>query len=649
MKKFRESFSAQLSVFVALLASLIFVICYATNFYYSRKAIKEEAERLAMCELDNTVLRISNILSSVEMCANNMHPFIIRHLEEPDSMYTYARMIVENNPMLTGCSLAFEPEYFEKYGQFFSVYAGREDNGTISVEQEGSEKYDYHHMDWYQIPKLLNTTYWTDPFNDVYENPETGKVQIEQICSYSVPIHDKKGEFVGVMSLDINQQWLSKIMNMMKPFPNSHTIVLGRGGVYLVHPDSSIIGKETIFTETLEGGMPAIKKVGELMTEGKRGMIAMSGENVTGGDDSYVFYTPLKRVGWSMGIVCPENDIYGGYNQLKMLLVIMTAVGIFLMMVVCIIVIRTRVHPLERLAHSANIIAHGNFNGEIPVIKGDDEIAMLSRAFRDMQHSLVDYIEELKTTTANKERIEGELRIAHDIQMGMIPKIFPPFPDRNDIDIYASLQPAKEVGGDLYDFLILDEKFYFAIGDVSGKGVPASLLMAVCRNLFRTVAGQGLTPQQIVRSINDTMGESNESGMFITLFVGVIDLKTGHLSFCNAGHNPPVIIDRNGKASFMELVPNIPAGLFDGFDFEAQEYPSVDGVTLFLYTDGLTEAENKAKKLYGDEHLIEFLTDKNSMTAKSIVESAEESVSAHADGAEQSDDLTIMAIKIKKS
>ena len=137
--------------------------------------------------------------------------------------------------------------------------------------------------------------------------------------------------------------------------------------------------------------------------------------------------------------------------------------------------------------------------------------------------------------------------------------------------------------------------------------------------------------------------------MFITLFVGVIDLKTGHLSFCNAGHNPPVIIDRNGKASFMELVPNIPAGLFDGFDFEAQEYPSVDGVTLFLYTDGLTEAENKAKKLYGDEHLIEFLTDKNSMTAKSIVESAEESVSAHADGAEQSDDLTIMAIKIKKS
>ena len=646
MKKFRESFAAQLSVFVALLASLIFFVNFATNFYYSRQAIKDEAEKLAMCELDNTVLRLNNILNTVENSANNMYPFITRHLADADSMYAYARMIVENNPVLTGCSLAFEPEHFKNKGHYYSIYAGREEDGSITIEQEGSKTYDYHYLDWYQIPKLLNSPYWTDPYNDVYEDPETGKLQIEQIFSYSMPIHDKQGNFVGVMALDIDQQWLSKIINNMKPYPNSHTIALGRGGVYLVHPDSTIIGNETIFTETLEGDFPEIRTVGELMTSAKRGMYAVSGENVTGGEDSYVFYTPLKRVGWSIGIVCPEGDIFGGYNRLKMWLIVMMAVGIFLMMVVCILVIRKRVHPLERLARSANVIARGNFDKEVPVIRGDDEIALLSRAFRDMQHSLVDYIEELKTTTANKERIEGELRIAHDIQMGMIPKIFPPYPDRKDIDIYASLTPAKEVGGDLYDFLILGEKFYFVIGDVSGKGIPASLLMAVCRNLFRTVAAQGLTPQQIVRSINDTMGESNESGMFITLFVGVIDLATGHLSFCNAGHNPPVIIPSDGKPAFMDLVPNIPAGLFDGFDFEAQEYPSVDGVTLFLYTDGLTEAENKSQELFGDNHLIDILTGKHHLLAKDLVELASNSVVAHANGAEQSDDLTIMVIRI---
>ena len=142
------------------------------------------------------------------------------------------------------------------------------------------------------------------------------------------------------------------------------------------------------------------------------------------------------------------------------------------------------------------------------------------------------------------------------------------------------------------------------------------------------------------------MGESNESGMFITLFVGVIDLATGHLSFCNAGHNPPVIIPSDGKPAFMDLVPNIPAGLFDGFDFEAQEYPSVDGVTLFLYTDGLTEAENKSQELFGDDHLIDILTGKHHLLAKDLVELASNSVVAHANGAEQSDDLTIMVIRI---
>ena len=157
-----------------------------------------------MCELDNTVLRLNNILNTVENSANNMYPFITRHLADADSMYAYARMIVENNPVLTGCSLAFEPEHFKNKGHYYSIYAGREEDGSITIEQEGSKTYDYHYLDWYQIPKLLNSPYWTDPYNDVYEDPETGKLQIEQIFSYSMPIHDKQGNFVGVMALDLS-------------------------------------------------------------------------------------------------------------------------------------------------------------------------------------------------------------------------------------------------------------------------------------------------------------------------------------------------------------------------------------------------------------------------------------------------------------
>lgn len=644
MKKFRESFSAQLSVFVALLAAFVFIVAFGINFYYSRKEIKIEAEQNALCQLDNTVLRMSNILNSVENAANNMLPFVLRNMHTPDSMFSYTKLLLQNNPYIMGCSVSFEPYFYKDKGKYFSAYSCVMGD-RIYTEQEGSDNYQYHSMDWYQIPKLLNMPYWSDPYIDVVD--EFDDIVIgDRMCTYSVPFNDLNGNFAGVLSVDISQKMLSQLVSTLRPYPNSHTFALGRGGVFLVHPDTSKLLKYTIFTETLEEERPQITALGKAMVDGKRGMMSLSGEDVISGEDSYVFYTPLRRVGWSVGIVCPESDVFAGYNRLKMLLIVVIAIGIFVMMVVCIFIIRRRVVPLERLAHSANIIAKGNFTQKVPVIKSNDEIGCLSRAFRNMQDSLVEYIEELKTTTAKKERIEGELRIAHDIQMGMIPTIFPTSPEHKDIDAFASLKPAKEVGGDLYDFMLIDRKFYFVIGDVSGKGVPASIIMAVCSHLFRTVAGRGLTPSQMVSSINDTMSEGNDNSMFVTLFVGVVDLATGHLMFCNAGHNPPVLVDNGGEAKFMDVCPNIPVGLFSGFDYVEQEKESIDNCQLFLYTDGLTEAENVDKELFGDDRLLEGLKGAVGRMAKDVVEDIEKMVASHAAGAEQSDDLTMMAINI---
>jgi sigma-B regulation protein RsbU (phosphoserine phosphatase) len=257
-------------------------------------------------------------------------------------------------------------------------------------------------------------------------------------------------------------------------------------------------------------------------------------------------------------------------------------------------------------------------------------------------------MDELKKTTASKERIESELRIARSIQMGMVPKIFPPFPEREDVDLYATLIPAKEVGGDLYDFFIEGEKLYFIVGDVSGKGVPASLVMAVTCRLFRTLAAHFHTPAEIVMALNDTLAENNESNMFCTAFMGVLDLKTGKLKYCNAGHNAPVIIAPTGEVKFMEVTPNLPLGLFGGFPYTGQEYDITQGASLFLYTDGVTEAENKENALYSDERLLELLAKQRNNMPCTIVDAVLNDVNKHADGAEQSDDITIMCIVNKK-
>ena len=254
--------------------------------------------------------------------------------------------------------------------------------------------------------------------------------------------------------------------------------------------------------------------------------------------------------------------------------------------------------------------------------------------------------DQLEETTAAKERIESDLRIARDIQRSMVPSTFP---DRPDLDLYASMTPAREVGGDLYGYLLQDDKLYFALGDVSGKGVPASLFMAQATRLFRTLAAQQMMPAEICTRINDALsGEDNEAGMFVTMFMGLVDLKTGHLDFCNAGHNPPVLVE-SGKAAFVEMLPNAPIGLWPGMQYEGEELQSIMDMPLFVYSDGLNEAENRQQEQFSDERLVEILERTPFESSKQMIELLSTEVEKHRDGAEPNDDLTMLCVRVLRT
>ena len=251
--------------------------------------------------------------------------------------------------------------------------------------------------------------------------------------------------------------------------------------------------------------------------------------------------------------------------------------------------------------------------------------------------------DQLEETTTAKERIESELRIARDIQMSMVPSIFPEY---EGLDMYASMTPAKEVGGDLYGYILQGDRLYFAVGDVSGKGVPASLFMAQATRLFRTLATQGMMPAEICTRMNDALsGEDNVNGMFVTFFLGLIDLKTGHLDFCNAGHNPPVIGGGENHGDFLDMLPNAPIGLWPGLEFEGEELDNIKGRPLFIYTDGLNEAENKQQEQFSDERLLDILRSTKFDSAYQVIETLKAEVEKHRNGAEPNDDLTMMCIR----
>ena len=268
-----------------------------------------------------------------------------------------------------------------------------------------------------------------------------------------------------------------------------------------------------------------------------------------------------------------------------------------------------------------------------------------ARRLKKAHNELLVAYDQLEETTTAKERIESDLRIARNIQMGMVPHTFP---QRDDVDLYASMTPAKEVGGDLYGYYLTGDKLYFALGDVSGKGVPASLFMAQATRLFRTLAAQEMMPAEIATRINDALsGEDNETSMFVTMFLGLVDLKTGHLDFCNAGHNPPVLIG-DGTTEFVEMIPNCPIGLWPDFEFEGEEIEDITNRPLFVYTDGLNEAENRQQEQFTDERLLEILQTTPFESSQQTVEMLREQVEAHRDGAEPNDDLTMLCVKVKK-
>jgi len=641
IEHYRSSLPRSLSLLAVLLASVVFFAALAFMFDQAREAVKREAMERATQILDNTVQRADNILSNAETATANTLWQIKRQLHQKDSMVVYATAFMKSNPMMEGCSIAFEPYFFEQQGRYFSMYVGKEEDGSLITAIEGSASYEYFYMDWYQLPKLLDRPAWTDPFLDVDIDIDN---EAKMIVSYGMPIKDDAGKYVGTLSTDISLSWLSQTISAVKPYPNSYSIMLGRNGTYFVHPDTSKLLYESIFTETLENDNPDRLALGQAMVRGEEGVR----QAVVDGEHCYMFYKPLGTTGWSVAIVCPEKDILSGFHRLQNAVITIFILGILIMLLVMGRIIRRQLKPLETLAAQTEVIANGDFSQVIPYDGRTDEIGRLEQSFTHMQHSLVSYIDQVKRSVAAKASLENELKVASDIQMSMVPRIFPPFPDRDDIDLYASMTPAKEVGGDLYDFFVQDNRLYFCVGDVSGKGVPASLLMAVTRNLFRVIAQQGYTPSEIATKINHALSEDNEQGMFVTMFIGMADLETGRMDFCNCGHNPPVICIPGEPARFLSMqYVNIALGMMDGMEFQGETLPDIRGQRLLIYTDGLNEAENPSFELFGNDRLIETMNHVGGKPSRVVIEEMLEVVEKHRAGAVPSDDLTLLCLMLK--
>ncbi|MCQ2239624.1 MAG: SpoIIE family protein phosphatase [Bacteroidaceae bacterium] len=458
------------------------------------------------------------------------------------------------------------------------------------------------------------------------------------------------GDYNRLLCADIQTQWIDSLMNNSKPSDNAKMYLVSPEGRFICHPDRSMVG------EVSPEEMRSLNEDWD-WDEASGEAVQVSQEL----EHDAVFRNKngaVSATATSFGHEVPANDWYvrcnvpfgsdSGEFGLAILVIVMSLFSLTFIVILLIVVFMTRrsLYPLAKIADATLEIAKGNFQAPLPKVKPNNEIRMLRNNFEQMQHELADYMENLKNTTEQKVSMERDLQIAHDIQQGLLPQTFPAFPERNDLDIYGIQIPARTVGGDLFDFFMRDNKLFFCIGDVSGKGVPAALFMAIACRLFRHAGRKTTDPVEIVSAINDELSHGNERNMFCTLLAGVLDMESGELQLCNAGHNAPVFI-RKGQCKYLELKVNIPAGVFENFVYQGESMILEPGDSLFLYTDGVTEAENTAKELYGDDATLATVTSHSDEDMQSLAETVLTSVHAFANGAEQSDDLTMLCLKYR--
>ena len=321
----------------------------------------------------------------------------------------------------------------------------------------------------------------------------------------------------------------------------------------------------------------------------------------------------------------------------------------FLLLIMVIVIDRVTVamlHPLLALHDGVAKVAKGDLSFHQSAVSGD-EVGDLARAFNKMTEDLKVYITNLRETTAAKERIESELNIAREIQLSILPKIFPPFMGMPELDLFAVLKSAREVGGDLYDFFATDDDhFCFVIGDVSGKGVPASLFMAVTKTLFKATAVRDTPPEVVLDKVNAELSRGNEKAMFVTAFFGILNTKTGVIEFSNGGHNLPVIIRKDGSVKYLCRTGGMVVGAMEGMRFERGTLTLAPGDRFFLYTDGVTEAMDKNKVLFSDERLLRELKQLEGLPVKEVLNRLLAMLVEYS-GGDQSDDITMMLLEYR--
>ena len=507
--------------------------------------------------------------------------------------------------------------------------------------------------DWYKDAVENNGLTISETYEDSFGRGLT--------VTMSRPCYGKNNEFLGVVALDILIEDLNREIRLLN--------LSQEGKVILLSENQTIIAALDMDKNGINDTQKYLGSSSEEIKQQMKNNLSGVSESVVGGQPVYVIYSPVELSNWTLAVILPVEEIIAPAEKSSMVIQNMAVQTekelenqirsaqilklLLLAGVIVLTVFYTRkmsdniTKPILKLRENVRGIADGNltYNSEI---KTGDEIEELSDTFEVMTEELKQYIENLSKVTADKERIATELHVANQIQSSMLPCIFPAYPDRSEFDIYASMSAAKEVGGDFYDFFMIDHNHLgIVIADVSGKGVPAALFMVITKTLIKNHLQLKKQPEEVFQIVNNQLCENNEAGMFVTAFMGILDLQSGKFTYVNAGHNPPCIMKYGEEAVLLKSEPGFVLAGIENIVYRQKEITLHKNDKILFYTDGVTEAMNQKEELFGVKRLLHVLNQAKYESPQSLLDFIKKDIDSFVDGAEQTDDITIMAVEYK--
>ena len=551
-----RSVTTRIIFWVLLASGAVFLTAVAVSSRLSRSTAGRAAEQEAQNAADAARHRVLAVLESVEKSTTLMSASIETLHPSPPSLDALLHRFVAGNPNIYGSTASFEPYAFDPRREHAApyVYRNLEEPGQYLTADLSLPTYRYWERDWYRGPMDAREPRWSEPYLD-----EGGGGTL--MVTYAVPLRQSGTQtFFGVVTADLQLDWMRNFIGEVRMGQTGYALMLSRTGRVIAHPDPTMLEQTAARTEE------ARQRLAPLLGRMQAAEQGFSPIDIDGRRYRVVFRPVSVATGWSLAALYPEDELMSGARRLATIQTALALGGLALLTAVVVLVSRRLTAPLHELAARARHLATGDLDHEIPPARTRDEMGALTDAFRHMRDSLKEHIRNLKETTASKERLESELKVARRIQMSMLPSGTGGGPGQG-FEVAAKLEPARVIGGDLYTHSVERGRAYFMLGDVSGKGVPAALFMARTKTLIDALALNASDPGALLYELNRRLCAENEQGMFVTGVCGVLNPENGELYFASAGHDPPLRVSPGAPPVPLTVDGGPVLGLLDGSQY----------------------------------------------------------------------------------